>query len=55
MMGESIPHTVQESVQDFTDDINIALSNKTKFVTVTGEDGKQYAVEAAKVIDIREA
>jgi hypothetical protein len=53
-MVPAIPHTVQDSVDELTDDVNAALSSKTKFVTVTGEDGKKYSVEASRVRDIKE-
>lgn len=53
-MGDSLQHEIQESVEDFTSEINAALDNKYKFVTVTGVDGKKYSVEAAKVGGIKE-
>jgi hypothetical protein len=54
-MGNSQQHRVLESVDEVTDAVNAALSTKTKFVTVTGEDGKKYAVTASTVGGIREA
>jgi hypothetical protein len=54
-MVESKEHTVQEAVKEVTDRVNAALRMNTKFVTVTGEDGKQYSVEAELIHDIREA
>ena len=54
-MSDPIHHTIQESVEDFTAEVNAALDTKTKFVTVTGEDGKKYAVEASLVDGIKEA
>ena len=52
--GNPVQHTIQEPIDEFTAEVNAALGTNTKFVTVTGEDGKKYAVKAATVFNIKE-
>lgn len=48
------PVRVQESVEQVTEEVNLALQHKSKFVALTDENGKGITVEAVMVDEIRE-